>query len=86
MTKQNMYSELTNEALLKKRALMKGVSIGFSIIYIFAIAILMYVYATAGFKNASIAVFIPFLIMPVTLLPLVINFVMLNKEIKSRNL
>lgn len=36
--KKNIYEELTNEKLLKKRDLFKGVSIGFGVIFLLVIA------------------------------------------------
>jgi len=84
--KKNIYEELTNEELLKKRALFKGVSIGFGVIYLLAIAIVIYLFTSKGFKNMSIATLIPIFILPITFFPLLINLSLLNKEIKSRNL
>ena len=84
--KKNIYEELTNEELLKKRDLFKGVSIGFGVVFILAIAIIIYLFTTQGIKNVSIATLIPVFILPVTFFPLLINLSLLNKEIKSRNL
>jgi hypothetical protein len=84
--KKNIYEELTNEKLMKKRDLLKSVSIGFGIIFILAIASLIYLLAAKGFKNASIATLIPVFTLPMTFVPLLINLSLLNKEIKSRNL
>ncbi|MNQ63436.1 hypothetical protein D3C85_778170 [compost metagenome] len=84
--KKNIYEELTNEELIKKKALFKSVSIAFGVIYVLAIAIILYLFTTKGFKNVSIATIIPVFILPVTFFPLLINLSLLNKEIKSRNL
>jgi len=83
--KKNIYEELTNEELVKKKALFKGVSIGFAIIYILAIAIIIYLFTSKEF-NVSIATLIPLFILPITFFPLLINLSLLNKEIKARNL
>lgn len=84
--KKNNYEELTNEKLIKKRDLFKGVSIGFGVIFILAIAIVVYIFNVKGFKNVSIATFIPIFTLPITFVPILINLNLLNKEIKSRNL
>lgn len=84
--KKNTLTELSNEELSKKRDLMKGVTIGFSIIYLFVLAFILYLLLTRGFKNISIVVFTPIFLLPTILMPLLINFGMLKKEIKSRQL
>jgi hypothetical protein len=84
--KKNTYEELTNEKLIKKRDLFKGGSIGFAVIFILAIAIVVYIFNVKGFKSGSIATFIPIFTLPITFVPILINLSLLNKEIKSRNL
>jgi len=84
--KKNIYEELTNEKLIKKRDLFKGVSIGFGVIFLLAIGIIVYILSVKGLKNVSIAKFIPIFILPITFIPMLINLSLLNKEIKSRNL
>ena len=84
--KNNSYEKLTNEVLLKKRDLLKGVTIGFGILFLLAIAALGYLIGSNGFKNTSIAVFIPIIILPFTYMPLIINYNLLKKEIKLRSL
>jgi hypothetical protein len=39
--KKNTLAEISNEELLKKRDLMKGVTFGFSIIYLFVLAFIL---------------------------------------------
>lgn len=84
--KKNTLTELSNEELLKKRDLMKGIAIGFSIIYLFVLAFLLYLLLTRGFKNISLVVFVPIFLSPTILMPLLLYFGMLKKEIKSRQL
>ncbi|MES2863583.1 MAG: hypothetical protein V4666_05655 [Bacteroidota bacterium] len=84
--KKNIFAELTDEKLLKKRDLLKGISIGFGIIFILVISILIYILAAKDFKNINIATLIPVFVMPITFTPLLINLGLINKEIKSRNL
>jgi len=84
--KKNFLEELTNEKLLKQRDLLKGVGIGFAIIYVIAIAVLIYVFNLRGTKNFSIATLLPLIVLPVTFLPIIMSLVAANKEIKSRNL
>ena len=84
--KNNSYENLTNEELLKKKDLMKGVTIGFSILFLLAIAILGYLLGAKEFKNTSIAIFIPLMILPFTYMPLIINYNLIKKEIQLRGL
>lgn len=84
--KKNIYEELTNEKLLKKRDLFKGVSMGFGVIFLLAIAAIIYIFNVKGIKNVSIATLIPVFTLPVVFMPILINLSLLNKEIKSRNL
>lgn len=84
--RKNIYQELTNEKLLKKRDLLKGISIGFGIIFLLAITILIYLFVTKGFNDSLIITLVPLFAMPVTFLPSLMNLALLNKEIKSRNL
>lgn len=84
--KKNTFAELTNESLIKKRNLLKGITIGFGIFFIITLGILIYLFATKGLKNATIAILIPVFSLPLTMLPTIINLSLLNKEIKSRNL
>ncbi len=84
--KKNAFAELTDAQLLKKRDLFKGISIGFGIILVIVICILIYLFTTKGFKNIAITTLIPVFILPVTFTPLLINFSLINQEIKSRNL
>ncbi|OXA81305.1 hypothetical protein SAMN05444397_10355 [Flavobacterium aquidurense] len=82
--KKSIYRELTNEELLKKRDLFKGVSIGFGVIFMLAITVMIYLFTVKG-SNVAIAL-IPVFILPVTFVPLLLNFTLVNKEIKLRNL
>ncbi|MBZ4044571.1 hypothetical protein [Flavobacterium hibisci] len=84
--KKNMYEELTDKQLRKKKTLLKGASIGLSIVYFLAITILIYLWSENKLENNSIGSFIPVFILPITFLPLIINFKLINQEIKSRNL
>ncbi|MCC9065187.1 hypothetical protein [Flavobacterium piscisymbiosum] len=84
--KKNIYEELSNEELIKKRDLFKAVSIGFGVIFVLAIAVIVYLFSAKGFKNFSIATLIPIFTLPITFVPLLINLSLLNKEIKSRDL
>jgi hypothetical protein len=83
---KNVNKELNDEKLLKKRDLLKGASIGLGIVYILAIAILIYLFITRGSQNVPLAILIPVFAMIAVFIPLLINLSLLNKEIKSRNL
>ena len=84
--KNNNYEKLTDEELLKKRDLLKGVTIGFGILMLLAIAVLGYLLGSKGFKNTSVAVFIPMMVLPFTYMPLIINYNLVKKEILARSL
>ncbi len=82
---KNIYGKLTNEELVKKQGQIKGVAIGFAVIYAIALGVLVYLFTQRGSKNISIATLIPILILPVTFVPVLIHFGLLKKELKSRN-
>jgi len=84
--KKNTLAEISNEELLKKRDLFRGVSIGFAIIYLFMLSFILYLVLTRGFKNVSLVVLTPIFFLPATVMPLLIYFSMLKKEMKSRQL
>jgi len=84
--KKNTYEELSDEKLLKKRDLFKGVSIGFGVIFLLAIGIIVYILSVKGLKNVSVATLVPIFTLPIIFMPILINLSLLNKEIKSRNL
>ena len=83
---KNIYEGLSNEELIKKRNTLKGVSIGFGVIFILGIIAFIVLLTIKGAKGFPFAAFIPFIVMPVTLAPLLINLNLANKEIKARNL
>ena len=84
--KKNTYEELSDEKLLKKRDLFKGVSIGFGVIFLLAIGIIVYILSVKGLKNVSVATLVPIFTLPIIFMPILINLSLLNKEIKSRKL
>ena len=83
---KNPFSDLTDEKLIKRRDLLKGILIGIGVVWILIAAFFAYIFFTRGFKNNSFIVLIPLFTLPITLLPTFINLNFLNKEIKSRNL
>ena len=83
---KNIYEQLSNEELIRKRNTLKGVSIGFGIIFIIGIIAFIALLTLKGAKEFPFAAFVPFILMPVTLTPLLINLGLANKEIKARNL
>lgn len=84
--KKNIYEALSNEELIKKRNTLKGVSIGFGVIFALGIVAFISLLIIKGAKGFPFVAFTPFIVMPVTMTPLLINLNMANKEIKSRNL
>ncbi len=86
MGKKNELSELSDEKLIKRRDLLKGVLIGMYAVCILLIVLLLYIFFYKEFSTISIATFIPVFMLPVITLPLLFQVNTLNKEIKSRNL
>jgi hypothetical protein len=84
--KKDYFAKLSNEELIKKIKLFKGVLIGFSVIYAVIILVLLYLFLNKNFGQLSIAVFVPLLVLPATLSPLLISYNMHRKEFKLRNL
>ncbi|WP_336686860.1 hypothetical protein [Chryseobacterium bernardetii] len=84
--KKNIYESLTDEELIKKRNTIKGVSIGFGVIFLLGIIAFIVLLVMKGAKCFPFAAFTPFIVMPVTMTPLLINLNLVNREIKSRNL
>jgi hypothetical protein len=82
---KNTYEILSDEQLIKKRNMLKGITIGFVIVYLILIASVIYLFAIKGFSKSSIAVLIPLITLPITFVPIVMNITSMNKEIKSRN-
>ena len=86
MDKKNELSELSDEKLIKRRDLLKGVLIGMYAVCILLIVLLLYIFFYKEFSTISMATFIPVFMLPVITLPLLFQVNTLNKEIKSRNL
>ncbi len=86
MDQKNDLSELSDEKLLKRRDLLKGVLIGMYAVCIVLIALLLWIFFYKEYSEVSIATFIPAMMLPVITLPLLFQVNTLNKEIKSRNL
>ena len=82
----NELSKLSDEKLLKRRDLLKGVLIGMYIVCLLLMVFLLYIFFNKGFSALSIATFIPVFMLPVITLPLLFQVNTLNKEIKARNL
>lgn len=84
--KKETLADLTNEKLIKRRNLLKGVLIGFGIFFIITLGFLIYLFTSKGAKNIPFATLIPVFTLPVTLMPILITLAAVNKEIKARNL
>jgi hypothetical protein len=74
--------EATKEVLIKRKDLLKGVMIGLGVVYIIALGILIYIASTKGFKKVFTA-FIPLFSLPITLIPLMMNYKALKKRINA---
>ena len=86
MDQKNDISELSDEKLIKRRDMLKGVLIGMYALCILFIVLLLYIFINKGFSSVSIATFIPVFMLPVITLPLLFQLKTLNKKVKSRNL
>ena len=86
MDQKNDLSELSDEKLIKRRDMFKGILIGMYAICILMIVLLVYIFFYKSYSEVSIATFIPAMILPVMTLPLLLQVNTLNKEVKSRNL
>lgn len=84
--KKNNNAALTNEALIKKIQLLKGVLIVFGILYAIIIVVLLFLFFNKNFGQLSVAIFVPLFVLPATLSPILISYNMLKKEYKLRNL
>ena len=83
---KNIYKDLSNETLIKKRTQFKGLAKGFGIVLLIGLAFLVYILINKGGGKLPIATLIPLITLPITFLPVLININLLNKEIKSRNI
>ena len=86
MNQKNDLSESSDEKLIKRRDMLKGVLIGMYAICVVLIALLLWIFFYKEYSEVSIATFIPAMMLPVITLPLLFQVNTLNKEIKSRNL
>lgn len=84
--KNETLAELTNEKLLKRRNLLKGIVIGFGIFFIITLGIVIFLFATKGTKKIPMVTLLPVFTLPLTLTPIMISLANLNKEVKARNL
>ncbi|SOD14346.1 hypothetical protein [Pedobacter xixiisoli] len=73
-------AELSTENLTKRRDLLKGVLIAFSIFWVLLIGLAIYFYIA----KAKATLFIPLMVFPITLLPLFLQLKPLQTELKNR--
>lgn len=86
MEKNNNFASFTDEKLLKTQKLLKGILIGFGIIFLISIGVITYLIMNKGFDKISIPTLLPLFILPITLSPALINLSLINKEIKTRSI
>lgn len=84
--KENRLAELSDEVLLKRRDLIKGIAIGSGVLLIILLAIFICLAVTKGLNDIPLASLIPVLLLPVSFSPILIVLGQLNKEMKGRNL
>lgn len=82
MKKKNALQEMNDSDLLTRKNTIKGVIIGFGILFIIAIGTMMSLYANKPFNPV---LFMPCFIFPLTLLPMFVIYNSIKTEIKSRN-
>ena len=78
--------KLSDEKLIKRRDLFKGILIGMYVVCVILIILLVYIFFNKGFSAISIASFIPVFMLPVITMPLYFQVTLLEKEVKARNL
>jgi hypothetical protein len=83
---KNKLSKLNDDDLLKKIKLLKGVIMAFSIFYVLIILLLLYLFLNKNFGQTSVAVFVPILVLPAILSPLLISYNLHRKEGVARKL
>ena len=82
MKQQKQLSELTLEELQKKKKQSFGILVGLGIVWIVVWIIMIVIFLKS--PKTNIATLLPCFILPLTLLPIFINYSNLIKEIKSR--
>jgi len=81
--KKNDLQKMNDDDLLKRKNIIKGVLLGFGILFIIAIGTMISLYATKPFNPV---LFVPCLAILFTLLSMVVIYNSTKTEIKSRNL
>ncbi len=83
--KKDVFEHLSTAQLIKRRDLLKGVSIGLGIVVITAFGVLLYIFMINGFEDMPSTSTIPAFMLPVFFLPMLVHLGKLNTEIKRRN-
>lgn len=83
--KKDVFEHLSTAQLIKRRDLLKGVSIGLGIVAITAFGVLLYIFMINGFEDMPSTSTIPAFMLPVFFLPTLVHLGQLNTEIKRRN-
>lgn len=78
----NSLSQLSLEKLQKRQKFLKGIITGFTIVWLFAIGIALYLFTS----HRSLTLMLPLLPFPITMAPIVIYMQQLNKEIKLKEI
>ena len=81
--KKNALKEMNDSDLLKRKNTIKGVLIGFGILFIMAIGTMMSLYANKPFNPVLL---LPCFVIPLTQLPVFVIYSSIKTEIKSRNI
>ncbi|PSK91531.1 hypothetical protein [Taibaiella chishuiensis] len=81
MKEKNNLSALSTEDLLKRRNLLKSVLIAFAVLWLLMIGVSIFLLL----NKARATTFFPMIILPLTLLPALIQMNAVNKELKARD-
>lgn len=81
--KKNTITDLSDDKLLQREKSLRGVLIGFGILFIIAIGTMITLYANKPFNPI---LFLPSFIFPLTMLPVFVLYNSIKTEIKSRNI
>lgn len=84
--KKNLFSNFTDEKLIKTRGRLKGLLIVVLTAIVIAFVVLAYLLILHESGKTSVAVIAPLLASPATLLPIILILKSLDDEIKERNL
>ena len=81
---KNQYADLSTEELTQKRNKQKVILTAFCTIWIVVFLIFGVIILVKGVEKFNLASKLPIFILPITIIPIYVNYAELNKELKSR--